>query len=66
MKVDIKQVDKIVHDYSNKKIEIFTKEGYSMWSNIYQNEKNFNKVLSAISKEFSKELQRRAVSSATN
>ena len=58
-KIDITKVGDIIQDFSNKKIEILSTEGYSLWENSYKSEQTFNRVFSSISKSFSQELARR-------
>jgi hypothetical protein len=57
--VDITRVGSIVQDFTNKRIEIMNKEGYSVWQQKYTNEQTFNRAWNEISKKFSEEVKRR-------
>ena len=59
IKVDITRVGNIIHDFTNKKIEILTKEGYSLWEKTYVSEQNMNRAFNKLNKAFFNELQRR-------
>lgn len=58
-KIDITKVEKVIQDFSNKRIEVISREGFILWGSTYKNEQTFSKVFSKISKLFSEELQRR-------
>ncbi len=59
MKIDITLVGGVVQDFTNKKIEVLSKEGFLVWQNSYASEDSFNRTFRAIYKKFSQELQRR-------
>lgn len=59
MKIDISKVYEIVQDFQNKRIEIKSKEGFSMWQQTYRSEDTFNRAFREISKKFSEELIKR-------
>jgi len=57
--IDIKKVEKIISDFTNKKIEILDFNRNVMWSNYYNSEYTFNKVTKELNKKFSLEINRR-------
>ncbi|MBW6487528.1 hypothetical protein [Sulfurimonas sp.] len=59
MQVDITKVGKVIQDFSNKCIEIKSKEGFSMWKQNYKSKEVFNRAFRKIDKKFSEELKRR-------
>lgn len=59
MQVDITKVGEIIQDFSNKSIEIKSKEGFSMWRQNYRSEEAFNRAFREINKKLSEELIRR-------
>jgi len=61
MQVDIKLVQEIIQDFTNKTIEIRDKQGHRIWFNSYTSETTFNKVYRTLSQKFSIELKRRGV-----
>jgi len=65
MKIEIKNVDKIIQDFTNRKISIYDKTKHLLWENTYSNEHNFNRMFNKINKIFLQELQRRTTLAQT-
>lgn len=59
MQVDITKVSEIIQDFSNKCIEIKSKEGFSMWKQNYRSEEAFDRACREIGRKFSEELKKR-------
>lgn len=57
--IDFSRVSEIIHDFSNKKISVRTKEGFCIAESTYASEAAFFHAGRQLQKKFTEELERR-------